>query len=82
MLVILPNPISELQHTPLPQSVANQRTCPQFLILSLSSNSHLNLSKRLGAHQTLCNGMAVHHSSFNNNDHRLVNLNVELNFDS
>jgi hypothetical protein len=33
MVVILPSPISELQHTPLPfQSAASQGTCPDSLL--------------------------------------------------
>ncbi len=43
MFFILPNPILELQHAPLPpQSVVNQGACPQFLVLSLfSPHTHI-----------------------------------------
>jgi hypothetical protein len=37
MLIIFPNPILELQHALLPQSVANHGTCPQLLVLLMFS---------------------------------------------
>jgi hypothetical protein len=55
MLVILPSPIPELQHTPLPlQSAANQGTREHaptpysFFVLSL--DSHLSPLRSLGVH--------------------------------
>ncbi len=55
MLVNLPNPIPEFQHTPLPPQVL--RTKEHALTINSSivftSDSHLSISKSLGAHQRM-----------------------------
>jgi len=51
LLIILPSPISELQHAPLPLKVLRAKEhapIPYFSIV-FTSNSHLSLSKSLGA---------------------------------
>jgi hypothetical protein len=53
LLVILPSPIPELQHAPLAPKCYEPKECaptPCFFVV-FTSNSHLNISRSLGALQ-------------------------------
>jgi hypothetical protein len=63
MLVILPSPIPELQHAPLPPKVlrAKERAIIPYSFVVFSLDSHLSPLRNLGVcHHTYANGNLTH----------------------
>ncbi len=78
MLVTLPSPISELQHTPLPLKVLQAKECAPILcfFVNFSLDSHLSPLKNLGVHHM---GLAIFRlPSFNMNLSPITTLNMSF----